>query len=308
MFGARPARTAIVSVALLCLVAGMHLSERQIMGETAEFSRKDTLILGFTRSTFAGVHIPDALAAMKVWASVIKKKRGLGGPVETRVFENMDAATAAVEECSVDLIILTTAEYLGIQCQKQLEPHYVHIKDGLVEEDSVLLVHRQSNISSLADLNNKTMIFLMDTRTSVGRVWLETELIHLGFEGLRHFFSEIKDVEKSSQAVLPVFFKQKDACYIHRSGFETISEMNPQIKRDLKIIASSPKTIPSITCIRKGYDPEIREILIDALGTLHLEPRGQQILMLFKVDGLAPFQRAYLKSTEDILARFAALR
>jgi hypothetical protein len=65
--------------------------------------------------------------------------------------------------------------------------------------------------------------------------------------------------------------------------------------------------IPSITCIRTDYDAEFKEALIDALKTLHEEPRGQQILMLFREDRLVPFHRSYLNSIDQLLKKHTAL-
>ena len=82
-----------------------------------------------------------------------------------------------------------------------------------------------------------------------------------------------------------------------------MADLNPQISKQLKIIGNSPPTIATITCIRNDYAPVLKESLIDALGNLQDEPRGQQILMLFKIEKLVPFKDSYLDSARELISK-----
>jgi len=261
------------------------------------------LIIGFSRDVFADVHIPDALAAMKVWASELTRNRGVAGSVETKVFENLVQASDAIMNHAVDLIILTTSEYLKIPARSEIEPYFVHTRNGKILEESLILVHSQSGINNLSDLKGKQIILMNHARTSAGKIWLESLILEDGYKNLEDFFANVQVVDKSSKTVLPVYFKQKDACLIHRGGFDMISELNPQLRRELKILVVSPATTPSVTCIRSDFDPELKNILIDALGNLHNEPRGQQILLLFKVDALESFKASFLDGTRQLIEK-----
>jgi phosphonate transport system substrate-binding protein len=267
----------------------------------------DRFVLGFTRDLFADVHIPDALTAMKIWAAELKKQRGFEGPTETVVYDDPQSVFKAVQQNGVDLLIVSALGYLKIQNLMSLEPHFVVQRGSSVTDQILLLVHRKSGITGLKDLENSDLICLHDARSNIGRLWLETLLLENGYQGLNNFFRQIKTTVKSSRTILPVFFRQVEACLIHRAAFEMMAELNPQIKKDLVVLASSPETIPSITCIRTDYDAERKEALIDALKTLHEEPRGQQILMLFREDRLVPFKASYLDSVDQLLRKHSSL-
>ena len=50
----------------------------------------------------------------------------------------------------------------------------------------------------------------------------------------------MKLVDHASQAVLPVFFRQADACLMPRWSYDTMVELNPQVKDQAIILALSP--------------------------------------------------------------------
>jgi ABC-type phosphate/phosphonate transport system substrate-binding protein len=126
-------------------------------------------------------------------------------------------------------------------------------------------------------------------------------LMGKGYPSLDAFFGKVSLIRKSSQVLLPVFFKQADACLINSDAFETTVELNPQMKRDLKIIARSPSGTTSVICIRTTLKPALRQTLVDSLRDLHAEPKGQQILTLFKVEKLLPFEPSYLESARQLI-------
>jgi phosphonate transport system substrate-binding protein len=171
-----------------------------------------------------------------------------------------------------------------------------------------LLVHQQSRIEKVEDLAGKNILLSSGSDIALGRLWLETLLMEKGIGSLESFFRKTSLTTKDSQTVLPVFFHKADACLVARSSFETIAELNPQLRNELKILAQSPGFAASLVCIRKGYDPILREDLIDVLRNLHTEPKGQQILTLFKTDKLVPCENAHLAKIGQLISKHNQLQ
>jgi phosphonate transport system substrate-binding protein len=122
----------------------------------------------------------------------------------------------------------------------------------------------------------------------------------------KSFFRKVEVVRKPTAAVLPVFFGSRQACVVDRIAFQVMTEMNPQVGATLQIVASSPPYVSSILCLsRKGWPSEhYRDDFQSALRDLHLEPEGRQILMLFKVDRLAPFKESSLDSLKELRNKY----
>ncbi|MCX6623326.1 MAG: hypothetical protein NTY38_20120, partial [Acidobacteria bacterium] len=67
-----------------------------------------------------------------------------------------------------------------------------------------------------------------------------------------------------------------------KRGFDTMCELNPQVARGLKIIASSPPMVVSFYAFRRNYRSVYRERLIQAISGLHTSAAGRQLAMLFQ--------------------------
>ena len=109
----------------------------------------------------------------------------------------------------------------------------------------------------------------MSSRASLAPVWSETILAREGLGSASGFYGQITTASKISQAVLPVFFRQLDACVVTRSGFETMVELNPQVGRQLKVLASSPPVVPVVFCFRASYDSPIRAKVLEEIAQWH---------------------------------------
>jgi ABC-type phosphate/phosphonate transport system substrate-binding protein len=260
-----------------------------------------TLGIGFTSSFFVGVNASDGLSATKVWADAIVKKKSLSLVTSSMVFGDLLELEKAVKEGKADMVTLLTREYLSLEGKIPLEPYFVPENHAKMKEECLLLVHDRSGIRSLEELAKKNILISDDSRVSLGKIWLENILMGKGYVSLDAFFGKVSLIPKPSQALLPVFFQQADACLINKEGFETMVELNPQLKRDLRVIAQSPAGIVSIICIRSSYKAALRQILIESLQDLHVESKGQQILTLFKVEKLIPFEPSYLESARQLV-------
>ena len=86
--------------------------------------------------------------------------------------------------------------------------------------------------------------------------------------------------ENPSKAILQVFFRQTDAALVTVDAFDLTCELNPQLRRDLVVLASSPPFITAFLIFRPGY--RLREKFETALLDLHMTPGGRQVLTVFQ--------------------------
>jgi phosphonate transport system substrate-binding protein len=148
----------------------------------------------------------------------------------------------------------------------------------------------------------------MGSNGRLALLWFTTLLLKRGLPESDNFFSDIKKVEKISQAVLPVFFMQADACIVRRAGFQTMVEMNPQVNKNLIVLQKSPVFQESLFCVRKDYDDKSKKIILDVVETLHLDPKGSQMLLLFRKNRVLPFKPEYIESVEALVKEYNELK
>lgn len=142
----------------------------------------------------------------------------------------------------------------------------------------------------------------------VAFMWFETLLMREGLGRKEDFFGTIEDAGRTSQAVLGVFFGEFDACLVTHRSFETMKELNPQIGEELTALNRSPALMREMVCGRKGYDETRKQVLMDGAFKLHHYVKGQQILDLFGLDRVVPFDPAYLDPIIGLVEEYNDLR
>ncbi len=263
--------------------------------------------IAFSSGLFADVNPTDAMAAAKAWSNALGRKRGfiISEPI---VFSDTAAAIEALRNQRVDIATLLTREYLEIREKVALTPQFIPKRRGHTQQDSLILVNNQSGFSRIEDLAQKDILLLAGMEGSLGRTWLENTLIEKGHSSIERFFRKSMSVQKASRAVLPVYFRQADACLVTRDGFETMVELNPQLRSQLRVLDASPAFMPALICTRGDYESPYKQSALEAVRELPAEPGGQQLLMLFKIDELVPFDHSCLDSARQLLTLNAKLK
>jgi ABC-type phosphate/phosphonate transport system substrate-binding protein len=142
----------------------------------------------------------------------------------------------------------------------------------------------------------------------IGALYLNTILLKQKLGEAKDFFGQIEGKSRASQIVLPVFFGQADACVINDVSFKTMVEMNPQLGKDLKILSSSPDLLVGMGVFRKGMPSDLKERIITVAKGLKTQPRGKQVLLLFKMEDLDVIRESDLTATRELVAEYDRIR
>lgn len=244
------------------------------------------LRFGFSAEAFVDVNETDTRAALKIWAQTLGSERGIPVDGLVEIYANTDAMKEALLSRKVDAVTMMTAQFWALRQVVPLGPIILGFVRGVETEEYVLLVHRDSPFAQPADLRGRSVNLLLGSRASLARPWLECTLLegHLGPFG--DFFGKISPVGKLTKAVLPVFFRQTDACVVTREGFRTMSELNPQVGRQLRVLMSSAPLVPVVFCFRGDLQSRYRDKLISEIQRVATSPAGRQTLALFQSEQL----------------------
>jgi phosphonate transport system substrate-binding protein len=303
----RPASMGRWSVlACLFLVAVGQMPSRAA-GTHAGGNTNAVLRLGFTSSVFGNVNENDAKAAMRIWAQAIAKERGAFIPADSLVLNGNEAIASAVRNKLVDGVTMTTEEYWVLGGAYMSTNTVLGVNRGLATEEYVLLVRRESNIQRIDELRGRTLAFCQNARHSLAPVWFDTLLLKSGLGQTREFCGRVIQGAKLAQTVLPVFFHQCEACVVTRRGFQTMTELNPQVGQQLKVLASSPPMVPVVFLFRADYWDPARDEIIAEIENVHSTVADQQVLTLFQCDGLQVHPVSALDSALELLATHASL-
>lgn len=230
------------------------------------------LQIGYTTSVFFNVNINDGRAVTKILTKKIAQEIGLLPETETTIFHDIASIEKAVNDQKIDLIIMLPTEYIELSNRIPLDPLVVPKAEGYTYDEYLLLVRQDRGVRQLGDLKGKKIIIETRGKGGIPLTWLDTILMRQGLPESKHFFHEVKHADKASQTVLPVFFSQADACVVGQILFDTMTELNPQIGKEIVQLECSPGVCFGIICCRKGFVEEYPGNLVKILTELHETP------------------------------------
>jgi phosphonate transport system substrate-binding protein len=285
--------------ALLLLTATAHSAESP---ETNDATNLGLVRFGFSAEMFTDVNENDAKASVNAWARAFSRERNVPMSADPIVLSDIGELEKSLRSAALDGAAVPTKEFLDLAPELRGTNLFMSSTGGRFTEEYLLLVRADSGIASLGALHGRKMVLFDNIRASLAPLWLDEILLEAGRGTATNFFGQISLEPKLVKVVLPVFFRQQDACVVTRRGFEIMSEMNPQVQAQLRVLATSPGLVPSVGFLRIGFDSPLRDRMMYALRGLNTSASGAQVLTLFQIDQLQEAPASLLNSARDLLS------
>lgn len=285
MFQIRPGTGRLLSAALMAGL-GLLLGLSHAPARAGETVAPTPFRVAFSSDMFTDVNENDAKASVKAWATSVARERGINVAAEPRIIKGLAELAAAFQSRSVDAAGITTAEYFALEPHVRWGTVFAATIGDDVTDSYLLLVHRESGFNRLADLAGRHLVIHRNPRTSLVDPWLGSLLVEARLPPATRFLGTTSATTRLSQAILPVFFRQADACVVTRRGFQTLAELNPQVGKELRVLAASPDLVATVFCFRAEFESTEMDRLMDVLRNFHRTAAGRQVLTVFQSDRL----------------------
>ena len=280
------------------------LSVQAADGDSGTPPKPSVVRIGIGPGIWQGVNRNDASAAIKVWTKAILNQGENVLAVETQIFETPEALSDALKNDHIDAATMLTDEFLGLTPELQPATVFIGTKAQAFTENYVLLVQRNAGISEVAGLAGRKLVCQSNSRTSLALPWFDTLLARQSMGLAETVLGSLTKNDSPSKAVLQVFFHQADACLVTSNVFALASELNPQLRKELKILAVSPAVVPALFFFRPGYTNTLRQQMESAILSMRKTPAGIQVLTVFQSDGMVQCPLASLDGTRQLLAEY----
>jgi ABC-type phosphate/phosphonate transport system substrate-binding protein len=292
---------------LLVMLACAIVTTVRMSGQPQGNLKKD-IALGFSQSLFVEQDLRDATAALEIYAEEFSKKVGQKSTAKISLYDNLPSYIDAVRKGECTVACMGVMDYFRMKNECTLEPAIVPTSRGGFLEDRIVIVHKDAGIRDLLMLKNKSIAFSKGTRSEITMKWLTVELHRLKERQSNAYLTRTTLTKNEEQAVMSVFFRQTDAAIVMSKTLETMMEQNPQLKRDLAIIARSPGYIFSIVCFAPGMDEHQKRNVRDASLTMSNVQSGKQILRLFRYDGAKLFDPSDISSALELEQQYQQIQ
>lgn len=252
-----------------------------------------------TTDLMRDVNENDTKAALRNWMETITEQSAVPIDPDVLIANGPDAVVRAVQHKEIHALTLTIRDFLSVESR-------ITLTNFLSEANQrgdiyLLLVHKQSPYTNLASLRGKELFVSESSRMGLANTWLDVELMRDGMPPMREFFKTLNRNRKPASLVLPVFFRTTDACLVTERMFEAMGEMNPQVGKDLRIVARSDSYVAGLVCFTMDAPPATVEKVKSGLMRFHESVRGQQVLMLFQSTAVAPLERSAMESAIELM-------
>nr|WP_321398769.1 PhnD/SsuA/transferrin family substrate-binding protein [uncultured Desulfobacter sp.] len=245
----------------------------------------------------------DVKAALGVWIRGLTKEMDIPVDVTVRLYLGLSDIKSDLAANRVDVLYITTPQFYELLPLMAEDALLTVKQSGSMTEAYIIVVHQDSPADDVQDLKGKDLRVLDNARTTLSLSWLNVFLWEKGLGKAGAYFESYKMVEKINDAVLPVFFKQAYACMVTQKGFEIMAELNPQIARQMKILATSAYYIPIIVGFRKSYKSLVKQMVLKNFQEMIGSSSGSQLLTIFQNDGMQQISTVELSESFTLLKK-----
>jgi phosphonate transport system substrate-binding protein len=266
--------------------------------------------VGLASVCFRNVNRNDAVAAYRVFLENQGRRLGRSYNADVQVFDETPAFETAIQQKPMKMAVMGAWQFLTMDVHRDMKPYFAIMENGKVGRKYLVLTRKDSGLETLRLLRGKSFLQLELASVNTGKVWLETQLLAEKLGVPQTFFGSINVVGKPTSAILPVFFGKDSACIVDEASFDLMKELNPQVGKELQTVAVSDSLADVVICLRTGgWESEKDKLdVIQSINELHLQPAGQQLCTLFKIDRMVPFEDAQLDTLRKLRQTFEQLR
>jgi len=260
--------------------------------------------MGSVIGGMAGVDPRETKVAMELWAKEMNGIVRKGKPLLVPLFDGFETfgdLAAAAAKGRLDIGAVRPVEWLAMRSRAPMDAVLCGTTDNSVLDAVCVVTRRSGGATSLQGLRRKSVLVAPAAPGAGGILWLENELRKACQQAPKAFFRKLAVQSSGSQALLPVFFGQADACVVLKRDFSTACTLTPQLGRSLAVIRASPP-VPAqmVIIVRRGLPRPLRQDIIDAGKRLHSYPSGRQIMTLLKLGRMVPMDAKAFSGLERI--------
>lgn len=209
----------------------------------------------------------------------------------------------------VDILTIQGLNYLQYQDKiKKSSDSFFIIRDSNNEYKQYYLIsNKSSNINSIKDIKNKKLTFYFEN--NMIKVWLDKLSLESNKKAYKNIIKEEIEKESESLALLDVYFKKADFTIVSKLAWETMIELNPNIKKRVKIVKKSDKIFFfSVGFLKKERNKELKEIFFNLTSSYTFKEKINELLFLAKAHSMKMEKKTYLNKIEKFYSDYLKLK
>lgn len=262
----------------------------------------ETVRLGLYVKVTRDLSRSDVQAAFDLWTREMTTHFKV--PTQVRFYDDMRVLRSDFDKGLVNMVIASSMDFVRHFKMEELAEGFV----GSIKIDHTLMLvaSAQSGVLTLKQLMGKRVSVLKDDELS--QVFLETLCLREFRRSCSAVFTSIEPIDNSNKLVMQLFFNKSDLILTQHSGLALAQELNPQIGKGLRTITQFPVKSSYFGFFSSAVNPAFRTRALKNIPNMHTDPRGRQVLEVFRLNRLELASPAYLLPFIGLKQDYEALR
>ncbi len=256
-------------------------------------------VMGYLKKDLDYFKYKDTRLAFGLWIDQLAQEKDV--QLIIKYYNDPKVALQEYKEHKIDSYSLNVVYYLKNMKEYDAlsQQYWGMLNKNNVPEDLIILVSANSNIKTIKDLKNK--IIARKSDDLLAQLFLDKELLSSVHHISRGYINHYYLLEKDSTAILKTFFHKADACIVPSAALNMAAELNPIIKKRLRILKTSPNIyFPGLMIIHSNTPKYLIQKFRRSIANLDKTVKGRNIKALFKITNFAPVSPANM----DVLRNF----
>ncbi|MFM1655389.1 phosphate/phosphite/phosphonate ABC transporter substrate-binding protein [Brevibacillus sp. B_LB10_24] len=197
-----------------------------------------------------------------------------------------------------DIALLSTGAYITYKNVQGLEAIAMQQRMGVPYYYGYIVVNRQDKIADLADLRGKTVAF-SDPASFSGYIFTKDKLEEIS-ETPEHFFGRYFFTYNHERSLSAVINRVVDAAAVDSLAFERAKRENPELNKELKIIANSKPIGTGPVVISSKLPEDEKKIIEESFLTMHEQAAMKPALEGLFIDRFVPIEPQLYEVTYEM--------
>lgn len=234
------------------------------------------------------------------WSKLFIKKlnnKGLeGGKFSVQQYYSKTQLLEDIKNDKVDAIALFSIHYINDGFDKFFYPVFTSSKSLEEKFQRYIIICNVEN--QLSNIKSAELHIPNSSDTELMDIWVKSKF---GVDKSANGIVFVKSPKNEIQLINAIFFGSIKYAVVTEASFSVAKELNPQIKNKIKVIDTSPGLINLIIALRKGYNKDFENIILDISLNFHNSTEGRQILNLAQAARFVAINNSDLSETIKLL-------
>ena len=244
----------------------------------------------------------DVAVSFSLWMQEQAASVGVRA-ADVMLFDSIEDMSAAFDTGVINLISappLTIALHFK---RENLSDGFIGLRAPGKLNAVMLLARTDKNINTINDMRGKRLI--VPEYHELADIFLDTLILKTQHIPYKKFFSSTSLEKKDKRILLDLFFDKADVAMVNESAYELMKELNPQLNKKIKVIASYPTKSKSYLYVNKNYP--YRQKIVDNYLRIASSVRGKQFLSLFQQELLESCSVNDLEAYDELYREHSSL-